>query len=209
MRPRLEEDPMRTLLVLAHPSRESFNHAIAQRVADRLRHDGHDVSFHDLYAEGFEPLLGAEDMRRDTLPESLAGACDELCSAEALVIVHPSWWGQPPAILKGWVDRTFRAGSAYRFVDRGDGVGIPQGMLRADRAVLLNTANSAPAQQWGGADPLEEWWRNTVLGMCGVRNMARRLYAPIMTSSAEQRERWLADAEECAAEMLSAQHVTA
>jgi NAD(P)H dehydrogenase (quinone) len=196
---------MRALVLLAHPNEASFNHAIAERVADRLTHEGHDVHVHDLYAEGFDPCFDEEDMSRNGLSQMLAAQCRELSAAEALVIVHPSWWGQPPAILKGWVDRVFRAGVAYRFVDQGNGVGVPEGLLLADRAVVLNTSNSAPAQ-WGSADPLEEWWRNTVLGMCGVRSVARRLFAPVITSTPEQRAAWLEEAEEVASEMLAPEH---
>lgn len=200
---------MKGLVVLAHPGSESFNHALANRIVDRLTADGHQIVYHDLYAEGFEPRLGPEDMQRDSAPEAIAGHCNELSLAEALVIVHPNWWGQPPAVLKGWVDRVFRAGLAYRFADMGGGVGIPEGMLKADRALVVNTANSAPSVQWGGADPLEEWWRNTVLGMCGVQHMARRLYGPMLTSSDQQRSEWLDDAETLASDLFSATEVLA
>jgi len=41
--------------------------------------------------------------------------CAEIRQADGLVIVHPNWWGEPPAMLKGWVDRVLRAGVAYDF----------------------------------------------------------------------------------------------
>jgi putative NADPH-quinone reductase len=52
--------------------------------------------------------------------------CGEIARAEGIIIVHPNWWGQPPAIMKGWIDRVFRPGVAYRFTedDKGDGVPI-------------------------------------------------------------------------------------
>ena len=196
---------MRALVILAHPGQDSFNHAIAKRVVDRLQADGHDAHFHDLYWEKFDPILGTEDLAREgQLPAEIVSHCEELTAADALVFVHPNWWGQPPAIMKGWVDRVFRAGMAYRFVDRGDGVGIPEGMLKADRAVILNTANSTPSSEWGIIDPLDLWWRSTVLGMCGVKHVERRLFAPVVTSSAEQREGWLAEAEKTASDVVGA-----
>ena len=196
---------MRGLIVLAHPNEGSFNHAVANRVMERLRADGHEIDFHDLYREQFNPMVRAEDMARE-MPGDVTTYSDQLVAADVLVFIHPSWWGQPPAILKGWVDRVFRAGSAYRFVDQGGGVGAPEGLLKADRAIVLNTANSNPTQ-WGGTDPLEEWWRNTVLGMCGVKHVARRLFAPIIVSTDEQRMTWMQEAEDLAHEMFAAQQI--
>ena len=50
---------MRISLILAHPNPESFNHAIARAAADALRRNRHDVVFHDLYKERFDPILPA------------------------------------------------------------------------------------------------------------------------------------------------------
>jgi hypothetical protein len=100
------------------------------------------VSFHDLYAEGFDPLLPACELPSDCeLPERIAKWCDEIASAEGIVIVHPNWWGQLPAILKGWIDRVIRPGVAYRFLDGDDGEGTGRSAL-ARTALVLNTANT-------------------------------------------------------------------
>lgn len=123
---------MNILVILGNPDPGSLNHAIAHAVRDDLRSVGHEVVFHDLCEEGFPPLLTSEE-----IPESAAihpvleAHCEELASADGIVIVHPNWWGQPPAILKGWVDRVFRPGVAYRFDEGDGGEGIPVGLLTA------------------------------------------------------------------------------
>ena len=97
---------MKVLVIVAHPNIKSFNRAIAETAARKLRRNGHEVIFHDLYEEGFDPILTDEEI---PLGASLASAiethCAEAASAEGFVIVHPNWWGQPPAIMKGWIDR--------------------------------------------------------------------------------------------------------
>jgi len=94
---------MRISLILAHPDPRSFNHAIAQTALSALRENGHQVAFHDLYAEGFDPLLPAAEIPEGApLDPRIAAHCAEVAAAEGIVIVHPNWWGQPPAILKGW-----------------------------------------------------------------------------------------------------------
>ena len=93
---------MKILIILGHPDTKSLNHAIAHAVRDDLLNIGYEVLFHDLYAEGFPPLLPAEEIPESGKVKHIVGThCHELSSADGIVIVHPNWWGQPPAILKG------------------------------------------------------------------------------------------------------------
>ena len=109
-----KETKMNILIILAHPQSSSFNHAIAATAGGVLRAAGHAVVFHDLYAEGFDPVLPAAEIPKGaTLPHDIQNHCDELVAAEGIVIVHPNWWGQPPAILKGWVDRVRPRGPSW------------------------------------------------------------------------------------------------
>lgn len=107
---------MNLLVVLGHPDAGSFNAAIARAAKEELEELGHQVVFHDLYREGFDPLLPAEEIPVDGPVEPVvAQHCAELAQADGLVLVHTNWWGQPPAVLKGWVDRVFRPGVAFRW----------------------------------------------------------------------------------------------
>lgn len=109
---------MNISVILAHPVSGSFNHAIAETAVDALRRNGHSVSFHDLHAEGFDPVLPGPEIPSDAaLPPVIATHCLEIAEAQGIVIVHPNWWGQPPAMLKGWVDRVIRPGGAYQAVE--------------------------------------------------------------------------------------------
>lgn len=56
---------MQLVVILAHPNRDSFNHAIAQAALATLRENGHQVIFHDLYTEQFDPLLLADELTQE------------------------------------------------------------------------------------------------------------------------------------------------
>ncbi|MBI5230801.1 MAG: NAD(P)H-dependent oxidoreductase [Coriobacteriales bacterium] len=193
---------MRITLVLAHPDPASFNHALADAVAAALSSAGHSVSLHDLYAEHFDPVLPADEIASECdLPNDIAGWCDEISSADGIVIVHPNWWGQPPAILKGWVDRVIRPGVAYRFVEDDCGEGVPVGLLEARSALVLNTANTPDERELAVfGDPLQRTWEDCVFGLCGVDDVRRRVFGVVCTSSAQDRERWLEEAAALALE---------
>jgi len=193
---------MKVSVVLAHPNSKSFNHAIAHAALSGLGRNGQKVHFHDLYKEHFDPVLPYSEFPEGApLPETLKKHCDEIQESEGIVIVHPNWWGQPPAILKGWVDRVLRPGIAYRFLDGDEGEGAPKGLLKARAAIVFNTSNTPAAREaeiFG--DPLERLWRDCVFGLCGVDFFFRRTFRVGITSSEEERRRWLRDVEEIISE---------
>ena len=90
---------MNILLLLAHPTPGSLNHAIAAECRATLLSMGHRVQYHDLYAEHFDPILPGEEVPKTAaLDNVIAQHCRELSEADGIVVVHPNWWGQPPAI---------------------------------------------------------------------------------------------------------------
>ncbi|MCZ7384534.1 MAG: NAD(P)H-dependent oxidoreductase [Candidatus Methanoperedens sp.] len=131
---------MKVSVILAHPNKKSFNHAIAETAVEALKQNGHEVYFHDLYEEKFNPILSIEEIPKDSsLPLEIEKHCKEISGAEGIIITHPNWWGQPPAILKGWVDRVIRPGVAYEFLENDKGEGVPNGLLKAKAAIVGRT----------------------------------------------------------------------
>src|ERR1017187_133793 len=189
---------MNISLILAHPDPGSFNHAVAEAAEATLRGAGHHVVFHDLYQEKFAPVLpGPEIPEGAPLDPLVAEHCREIAAAEGIVIVHPNWWGMPPAILKGWIDRVLRMEMAYRFVANEKGEGVAVGLLPAQAAIVFNPANT-PDEREGAVfgDPLETLWKKCVFDLCGVKNVQRRTFAVVVTSTPEQRAQWLAEVRE-------------
>jgi NAD(P)H dehydrogenase (quinone) len=186
---------MKVSVILAHPDTDSLNHAIARAAVGALKENGHLVSFHDLYLEGFDPIIPKEEISRDgTMDVAIAIHCLEIANAEGIIIVHPNWWGQPPAVLKGWIDRVLRAGVAYEFLEGDSGEGVPRGLLKARKALVFNTGNTKPEREARVfKDPLESIWRYCIFGLCGIDDFYRKTYSVVCTSTLEERESWLRD----------------
>ena len=186
---------MKISIILAHPNPGSFNHAIADTAAEAIRRNGHEVILRDLGQERFDPVMpAAEFAPKATLDSVIARHCQEIAGADGIVIVHPNWWGMPPAILKGWIDRVLRPEVAYRFVANDQGEGVPIGLLKAKSAIVFNTANTPDDRErelFG--DPLENLWKKCVFDLCGIKNVHRRTFAVVITSTPQQREEWLAE----------------
>ena len=186
---------MRISVILAHPDKDSFNHAIATTALKTLNQNGHEVFFHDLYEEKFDPLMLSEEIPGDAvLPPKIEKHCNEISGADGIIIIHPNWWGQPPAILKGWIDKVIRPGVAYEFLEGDQGEGIPNGLLKAESTINFNTSNTGTEREktvFG--DPLEKIWKDCIFGLCGVKIFHRRTFNIIITSSDEERKEWLGE----------------
>lgn len=164
---------------------------------------GHDVVHHDLYAERFDPCLTAEEAYTvgDTVEAALSRAEDpivrqhrsDIAGADGLFVVHPNWWGKPPAILSGWLDRVLVPGVAYRL---RTAEGLPEGLLAVRTALVLNTSDTPALREKAElGDPLESIWGRCVLPYCGVKTYRRHIFRPIVGSSDEKRASWLDKAE--------------
>lgn len=189
---------MKISVILAHPNKKSFNHAIAKAAVDALRQNGHELFFHDLYEEQFDPILESHEIPKDSLlsPE-IKKHCEEISEAAGIIIIHPNWWGQPPAILKGWVDRIMRPGVAYEFLENDKGEGVPIGLLKAKSAIIFNTSNTeSKREKKVFGDPLEAIWKNCIFDLCGVKSFYRRMFSTVVISSEEQRAEWLKEVEQ-------------
>lgn len=196
---------MNVLLLLAHPNTTSFNHALAETIAETCRAAGHGVSLRDLYAERFDPVLPEAELAKDAvLPPDIEHYCREVEQADWIAVVHPNWWSAPPAILRGYVDRILRPGRAYHFAPDGQGGAKPVGLLRARAALVINTANTPQAvEESAYGDPLQTHWIKVVFGLCGVSRVIRHNFAPIIVSTPEQRENMLAQTRRLTEQLLA------
>lgn len=190
---------------LAHPRPGSFNHAVFDAVVRELSDRGCEVLAHDLCAEGFAPALSADET--DTV-QAVGGTCDsrtalhraEVPTLDAMVFVHPNWWGMPPAVLVGWVQRVLVPGVAY---DLGTAEGEPVGLLRAGRALVLNTSDTPAEREVAEfGDPLERIWTACVLPYVGVPDVRRVVFRTVAGSSDETRASWLREVRERAAALV-------
>ncbi len=113
---------MKTLVVLAHPVAGSFNASIHREVCEALAKRTFEVQTLDLYQEDFDPRLTARE--RKTYMEknnttTVHKYVEQLQWAEALILIYPTWWMGPPAILKGWLDRVWLPSVVAKFGPNG------------------------------------------------------------------------------------------
>jgi len=183
-------------VILAHPYEKSFNHAIFQRCIESLKRLGCRVYAHDLYAEGFDPVMPRSELgKMETTDPLVRRYAAEMLESSLLVYVHPNWWGHPPAMMTGYIDRIFRPPYAYDYDEAKEG-DPGTGKLGGKVGIVFNTGNTAAdREEERFHDPLETEWTNCLFGFCGMARSDRRLFRIVADSTKEQRELWLDEVE--------------
>jgi len=120
---------MKHLIIYSHLNPSSFTKAIVDQVQKTAAEKGDEVKIIDLYGDKFNPILEFPDiehmfMGKDA-PSDVASYQEMVTWADHLTFVYPMWWGQMPAMLKGFFDRVFSNGFAYAYSPEG----IPSGLL--------------------------------------------------------------------------------
>lgn len=133
--------PIRHLVILGHPSAGSFNHTIAEAWCEAVRDYGQEPVLRDLYALGFDPLLRADERtgaESGTPAADVAEDIELVRQAAVITLVYPIWFGMPPAIIKGYVDRVLGAGFGPRDLKSG----VPHPVLHGKHMVILSSSAS-------------------------------------------------------------------
>jgi NAD(P)H dehydrogenase (quinone) len=135
---------MKHLIIFAHPNGGSLNHHLKQTVVESLQTKNHEIQVRDLYQDNFNPVLSLEDMsgqRQGKVAEDVKIEQDYISWAEHLIFIYPIWWTGMPAIMKGYIDRVFSYGFAYRY-DQG----IQKGLLKGKLTTIINTHGKSHAE---------------------------------------------------------------
>lgn len=128
---------MKNLIVYAHPNPASLNHFFKQTLLENLQEAGQEVIVRDLNQINFNPVLSLEDMhgqRMGKVADDVKTEQDLITWSDRIIFIYPIWWTGMPAIMKGYIDRIFSYGFAYRY-DQG----IQKGLLTGKKIIIINS----------------------------------------------------------------------
>ncbi|MGG1660374.1 NAD(P)H-dependent oxidoreductase [Brevibacillus sp. NRS-1366] len=132
---------MKACIVFAQEGKDSFCHVILSRVTQSLEKEQITYELRDLYQMNFQPVFTAEDMQRveqGTSSDDIQSEQTIITDADLLVMIYPVWWWSAPAILKGYIDRVFTNGFAFRYGSDG-----PVGQLTNKQAIVFTTTRES------------------------------------------------------------------
>ncbi len=178
------------LVVLGHPSSKSFCAALADAYIEGAADSGAEVKALKLGEIKFDPILWNGYSEIQELEPDLIEAQELIKWANHIVFVYPNWWGTIPALLKGFFDRVFLPGFAFKF---GKSPANWDKLLKGRTAELIVTMDTPVwFYRWIYKKPGHNEMKKSILGFCGIKVHKITEFSPITQASAEQRNKWLA-----------------
>jgi NAD(P)H dehydrogenase (quinone) len=194
-------ETLKHAIIVCHPAQQSFTLSVADRYADTVRAAGHEVIVRDLYRLGFDPVLQDEERHGSPRPD-VEAEWAALGKVDVFVLVYPIWFGAPPAMLKGYIDRVFGAGRQLG----NDGSGGAASLLVGKRLVSLTSSGSLKAwlSEKGVFGSLRTVFDRYLVDVFGFAETARYHFDGVGPDMEEKDVRFhLAEVEKAAKEVMS------
>src|SRR6266542_3740031 len=102
------------LIIYSHPDKESFNHAMLEATKTSLEKKGAKYEVIDLYEENYNPVLSKEEIKGKVSEQTLKHQ-EQIKRATTIIFIFPVFWFRAPAMMEGFLDKTFTSGFAYHY----------------------------------------------------------------------------------------------
>lgn len=181
------------LIINGHPDSESFNFAISESYKKGALSAGcavQEIVVRDLK---FNPNLEFGYRKRTELEPDLIEAQEKIKWADHLVFIYPVWWGSVPAILKGFIDRVFLPGFAFK--KRENSVWWDKYLTNKSARIISTMDQPSWYYRLVYRQPSNNAMKKLTLEFCGVRPVRVTSIGPIRLSKENYRQKWLTKIE--------------
>ncbi|MGD8577126.1 MAG: NAD(P)H-dependent oxidoreductase [Thiohalophilus sp.] len=177
------------LVILGHPDSSSLCGSLASAYIDCAKQANADVRELRLGELDFDPVLWNGYNKIQELEPDLVRAQELVFWASHIVFVYPNWWGAMPALMKGFFDRAFLPGYAFKYRENS---AFWDKLLAGRTAHLIVTMDTPPwYYRWIYRRPGHNEMKRTILGFCGIKTTRITEFAMVRHSSPQQREKWI------------------
>lgn len=149
--PKKTENAERLLIVIAHPSKEGHNRYMLKRITENLDSLGRKYEIIDIYKEKFNPLMLESEHLHATkkeLGQDILSIQEKVNKTSRLIFIFPVWWNSPPAGMKGFIERVFTSGYAYKYVKVFKFFRVPKPLLKGKKAAVFITTGAPKIAFW-------------------------------------------------------------
>jgi len=159
---------MKHAVIVAHPSEQSFTATMASAYREAALAAGHTVAYRDLYRMRFDPCLIESEMpwsKNFALRDDVIAEREVLEDVEVFALFYPIWLNAPPAMLKGYLERVFGIGFAYRHAEAGNAPKL------TGRKLVSFTSSGAPTawvMQSGAWSAMRQLFDGHFASVCGM-----------------------------------------
>jgi NAD(P)H dehydrogenase (quinone) len=178
------------LIILGHPDTDSLCGALARAYTEGARATGADIRELNLGELKFDPILWKGYKTIQQLEPDLINAQQLIQWSQHLVFVYPNWWGSMPALMKGFFDRVFLPGFAFKYRENSP---LWDKLLAPRTAQLLVTMDTPSwYYRWVFRRPGHNQMKHTILEFSGIKVKNINEFAPVKNASQQQIQKWIA-----------------
>lgn len=176
------------LIIQGHPNKLSFCHALAEKYLKNAKYN-ESVELINLIDLKFDPILRGNFKDSQLLEPDLIELQKKILWATHIVWIYPLWWGAQPALLKGFIDRVFLPGFAFKY---SSGNGFPEKLLKGRTSEIITTLDTPVwFYKWFLGSPGLKVMKTSILSFCGIKTTKVTLLGPVRGSSEALRNKWL------------------
>jgi NAD(P)H dehydrogenase (quinone) len=189
----LHHSMKKILVINGHPNPESLNNALADAYINGAKTAGAEVKYIIISDLDFNPNLQFGYQKRTELEPDLLESWDKILWADHLVWIHPTWWGGMPAIMKGFLDRLFLPGMAFRYRENS----VWWDKLLTGKTARIITTMDQPGWYYYlvYARPGINQLKRSTLQFCGIDPVKVISIGIVKTSTLEKRLQWIKKVE--------------
>ncbi|MBE9465289.1 NAD(P)H-dependent oxidoreductase [Dyadobacter subterraneus] len=179
----------KVLIINGHPDPGSFAVAITEAYKIGALQAGAEIKEIIVGKLDFNPILQFGYRKRTELEPDLLDAQQKILWAEHIVWIYPIWWGERPALLKGFIDRTFLPGFAFKYRENS----VWWDKLLAGRSAHIIITLDQPAWYYWlvNGRPTFYSMKKMTLEFSGFKPVRTTTLGPMRNSTDTYREKWL------------------
>lgn len=177
---------MNTLIIYAHPNHESHAKITLELVTKKLEDKKKEYEVLDLYKMNFNPVLSGEEMytKDSEASKEIHKIQEKITHAKHLIFIYPIWWNGMPAILKGFIDRVFSSGYAFKYVNN-----MPIGLLTGKIATVFVTTGANKIATWIFlGNRFKKNAQKDIFGFCGIKTDVYHVDSAFQLNDAQKKK---------------------
>jgi len=172
---------MNSLIIIAHPKKDSFSFAMAEKYIGLAKVKGYKIEIIDLYREkNQQPFFNFDNANKLEKTSEMEYFQEKIKWADELVFIFPYWWGGMPSILKNFFEWNLSKGFAFTYVNSR-----PKGLL-TNKSVKIYTTTGAPSLIYkitGANRRIRRTIQKQIIEFCGMKLTSFNIYGGLDKSA--------------------------
>jgi len=182
---------MKTLIIYGHPGSGNFSSHFLNKCKDGLKQKNIDFEVLDLYKMDYDPVLKPDELYTTgnrNISDKNREIQEKIKLADGLIFIYPVWWGSMPAILKGFIDRVFTPGFAFKYNKERLLKFIPDKLLN-DKKIIIFVSSGGPKLLYKVIlDPIKLINKFFIFGVFSSKSTTYQIYGAQKIDNKKTRE---------------------